>query len=282
MKRLPLFLLALLFTFSLPLPTVAHIYDLNRNEVVTLEEMLADLASVKLVFIGELHDSDPHHRAQLQVIHRLHELGIKVAIGLEMFQAKDQFALDLWSAGELAEDQFLPIYRANWSMWPVYSAIFRYARDKAIPMLGLNLDREITGMIASNGFASLPPDIAEGLPPIRCDIGEDYMVYLKRVMGGHGGSGKQFLHFCEAQVAWDTFMAWRLVKQSEKNPDQVIVTLAGSGHSWRYGIPEQVMRISPLPYRILLPEMPGRIEQGRVGSADGDYLLLGTESGPLH
>lgn len=260
----------------------AHIFDLNNGDYISFEDMMNDLAKVRIIFIGELHDSDAHHRAQLQVIHQLNEMGIDVAIGLEMFQASDQWALDLWSGGELAVDQFMPIYNQNWSMWPVYSSIFRYARDNEIPMVGLNLDREITGMIASNGFAALPPSVAEGLPPIRCDISVEYQEYLRKALGGHGGHGQMFMHFCEAQVAWDTFMAWNLNKYLEENPTKVIVTLAGSGHSWRFGIPEQIDRTSKLSHRILLPEMPGRMEFGNASSKDGDYLLMGTELGPMH
>ncbi|PLX80868.1 MAG: iron-regulated protein [Desulfuromonas sp.] len=260
----------------------AHILDLNKGDYISFEDMMTDLASVRIIFIGELHDSDAHHRAQLQVIHQLKEMGVDVAVGLEMFQASDQWALDLWSEGELAVDQFLPIYNQNWSMWPVYSSIFRYARDNEIPMIGLNLDREVTRMIASNGFASLPPSVAEGLPPIRCDISGEYQEYLRKALGGHGDNGQMFMHFCEAQVAWDTFMAWNLNNYLQANPGKVIVTLAGSGHSWRFGIPEQIERSSKLSHRILLPEMPGRMELGRASSKDGDYLLLGTEAGPMH
>ena len=81
----------------------AHSFDLNRLEVTTLEEMVADLSGVQAVFIGEIHDQASHHAAQLQVVRALHEAGVPVSIGLEMFREDGQAELDRWRAGELEE-----------------------------------------------------------------------------------------------------------------------------------------------------------------------------------
>jgi len=60
------------------------------------------------------------------------------------------------------------------------------------------------------------------------------------------------------------------------------VVLAGNGHAWRYGIPEQLRRRAELSYRILLPEVPGRQDRSNTTGAEGDYLLLGLGQGELH
>jgi hypothetical protein len=61
-----------------------------------------------------------------------------------------------------------------------------------------------------------------------------------------------------------------------------VVVLAGSGHAWKHGIPEQVQRRQESTYRVLLPAIPGRLEPDNVTSDETDYLMIGLEEGPLH
>jgi len=254
----------LLLILLLPLTAGAHILDLHRQRAISFGSVLDDLAGVKVVFVGEMHDSAPHHQAQLQVIRGLVERGVRVVIGLEMFRDNSQQALD------------------NWSMWPAYREIFLYAREQKLTMLGLNLEREIPRQVSKAGFKSLSTEQAGSLPSIRCDVDADYQNYIRKVLGNHAHNGDGFLHFCEAQIVWDAVMADNLLKWINSGEDGVVVVLAGNGHAWRFGIPEQIRRRQEVPLRILLPEVPGRLEAGRVGEKEADYLLLGVDEGPLH
>ena len=268
---------------TVPATAMAHIYRVADGSFVPLQEVLQDLGEARLIFMGELHDNEGHHRAQLQIIRALQEAGLPVAVGLEMVQRDDQLALDAYVTGVWSEEQFLPVFFRNWSMWDKYQAIFRYARDQKIPLVALNVSRNITQQVAQNGFASLSPEQIGELPAgIRCDISPDYEAFIRRALGGHGHGGNKFVHFCEAQMLWDSVMATELLKYLEGNPDRVVVVLAGAGHSWKYGIPEQVQRRRPLPMRILLPEVPGRIEHDKVTVKEADYIMLGLEEAPLH
>lgn len=261
----------------------AHILNVADGEFVSFDEVIEDLRGVRLVFMGELHDNMGHHRAQLQVIRALHDAGAPVAIGLEMFRTDSQKALDRWVAGKMSEQRFLRTYFDNWSMWPAYREIFLEARERKLPLVGLNISREITQRVARSGFASLSPQEVGQLPGrVRCDVDQKYKEYIRRVLGGHVHNNSSFLHFCEAQLLWDTVMADALLDFLETHPNHVVVVLTGSGHAWKYGIPEQIGRETEVPYRVLLPEIPGRIEVDDVTPAEADYLMLGLEEGPLH
>ena len=83
-------------------------------------------------------------------------------------------------------------------------------------------------------------------------------------------------------MLWDTVMAQTLLGYLSEHPGRVVVVLAGSGHAWKFGIPEQIQRRSGVVFRVLLPEVAGRIEPGRIGHEEADYLLLGVAEGPLH
>ena len=70
-------------------------------------------------------------------------------------------------------------------------------------------------------------------------------------------------------------MAWSLLRYLEKNPQATVVVVAGSGHSWKEGIPAQIRSRSELQFRVILPEVPGRIEGGNITVDDTDYVWLG-------
>lgn len=263
-------------------PAAAHILDLTARQYVSFAGMLDDLEQARVVFIGELHDQQSHHAAQLQVISALVERGRKVAVALEMFRAEGQPTLELWSAGLLEEKEFKTIYDDHWSMWPIYRPIFDYARLHRLPLVGLNIARDITRRIATSGFGSLSAEQLAQLDGVTCDVDQRYQDYLRKALGKHASGMDRFNYFCEAQLVWDTVMARHLLDWQQQNPDTLIIVLAGSAHAWRYGIPEQLQRRSELSYRILLPEIPGRTDISNTTSAEADYLLLGVDQGALH
>jgi uncharacterized iron-regulated protein len=278
-------LLILLLAIPLMLtaaPGHAHTLRVADGTYVGFAELIEELRGVRLVFMGEMHDNEGHHRAQLQVVRALKEAGAPLVVGLEMIRRENQGTLDLWVSGKMSEENFLKVYRQNWGLWPVYRDIFHYARQEKVPLLGLNLSRAITQQVARNGFASLSPQQMGELPTVRCDVDARYQEFIRRSLGGHAHNGAQFLHFCEAQMLWDNVMAQTLLDYLARHPDATIVVLAGSGHAWKHGIPEQIRRRREVEMRVLLPEVPGRIDPGNITTAEADYLLMGVDEAPLH
>jgi uncharacterized iron-regulated protein len=212
-------------------------FRISDKALVDLSEVLHDLKNASLVFVGELHDQKDHHELQLAVIRGLNEAGVPVAVGLEMFRAESQVHLDGW-------------------------------------VLGLNVPREITRQVAQGGFTSLTPEQIGELPEVSCDVGSTYMEFIRRSFGQHPHGNTEFTYFCEAQIVWDTAMAWYLLKFLEANPKRTVVVLAGNGHAWKRGIPEQIRRRSSAAYRVILPEEPERLERENVSVDDLDYLWL--------
>jgi uncharacterized iron-regulated protein len=247
---------------------------LSDGKIVTLESIVKDLKGERLVFVGELHSEKEHHDAQLAVIRVLSEAGMQVAIGLEMFRHENQEALDKWIEGMLSEEAFQKIYYDNWTFpWSLYRDIFVYARQNKLPLIGLNVPSEITRQVSREGFASLTEEQIGQLPEVTCDIDEAYMNFVRRVFGAHAHSG-QFTYFCEAQMLWDASMAWYALSYLDKNPEGTLVVLAGSGHAWRRGIPEQVRQRSEVSYKIILPSIPGKTDLKAATIDDSDYIWL--------
>jgi len=259
-------------SFSLGSSAFLRISD---KALLDLSEVLHDLKYASLVFVGELHDQKDHHELQLAVIRGLNEAGVPVAVGLEMFRAENQGHLDGWVQGGMSEHQFKQIYDDNWtSPWNLYRDIFLYARTHSLPMIGLNVPREITRQVAQGGFTSLTPEQIGELPEVSCDVDSTYMEFIRRSFGQHPHGNTEFTYFCEAQIVWDTAMAWYILKFLEANPKHAVVVLAGNGHAWKRGIPEQIRRRSRTTYRVILPEEPERLERENVSVDDLDYLWL--------
>lgn len=272
------FLIAILLIFQAPFFVWGHphLLELSSGQEISKELLFDDLAQAQIIFIGELHGHEGHHRMQLDIIRALQERGAPLAIGLEMFQQDYQGALDKWVAREMEEANFVMVYQQNWSMWPQYRPIYLFARERGIPMVGLNLPREITRQVSRQGFNSLSQEQRRDLEGISCRVDPAYMEFIRRALGGHGHNMQNFTYFCEAQLLWDAVMARNLMRYFEENPDHQVVVLAGSGHSWRHGIPFQLKQLggANISYRVVLPEVPGRIDRRDASAADADYLWL--------
>jgi uncharacterized iron-regulated protein len=282
MKRFRLSLIvSLLIVLSLPVvlcshaPSADRILRVSDGQILSLPDVVKDLEKSQLVFVGELHASESHHKAQLETIRALKEANATVAIGFEMFRRDSQSDIDRWVMGELSEKEFERIYYKNWTYpWPLYKDIFLYAREHKIPMVGLNVPPEVTKQVAREGFASLTPKQRGDLPMVTCRLDPEYLAFIRRSLGMHGHGGMDFTKFCEAQLVWDTAMAWSLLRYLEKNPQATVVVVAGSGHSWKEGIPAQIRGRSELQFRVILPEVPGRIEGGNITVDETDYVWL--------
>jgi|GEM_PF-133157 len=268
-------LVSLLFPAISSADGTYQVLRLSDRQRVSLESIVGELKDARLVFVGELHDQAAHHDVQLAIIRALTETGSQVAVGLEMFRKESQDSLDKWVNGRLSEAAFKDIYYDNWTLpWSLYRDIFVYAQEKALPLVGLNVPPEVTKQVSRQGFASLTDEQLERLPQVSCNIDETYMKFVRRVFGAHVHSGTEFVYFCEAQVVWDTAMAHYALDFLNEHPETTMVVLAGSGHAWRRGIPEQIRRRSEASYKIILPSIPGKTDSETATTEDADYIWL--------
>ena len=252
-----------------------RLFDVVEDKETTLAQVLPRMKQTRVVLVGEFHNLKRHHMAQLQIIRALHESGISLAIGLEMFRAESQHALDSWVSGKMTEEEFQKVYDDNWNFpWPLYSMIFAYARENRIPLVGLNVPRDVTRQVALEGFQSLSMEEKARIPNVTCRVDREYMEFIKRAYGAHAHGRLNFTYFCEAQLVWDKAMAIHALDYLKAHPNASMVLLAGTGHAWKRGIPEQMRQLSELTYTVVLPQISGRIEPGAVDVKDTDYIWL--------
>jgi len=251
------------------------IFHVATGKETPLAQAVPDLTKHRIILVGEHHNRKDHHMAQLRIIQALHESGVPVAVGLEMFRNDSQGALDRWVGGQMTERAFQQAYYDNWTFpWVLYSLIFEYARQMKIPLVGLNVPRAITRQVAERGFQSLSEEQKGKLPDVTCRVDREYMAFIKRAYGAHAHGQLNFTYFCEAQLVWDKAMAISALEYLKANPTFSMVLLAGTGHAWKKGIPEQITQRSKLPITVILPEITGNIEPGIISHKDADYLFL--------
>ncbi len=248
---------------------------LNDRAAIPFDRMVGEASKSRVIVIGETHDSQSHHDLQLKMIRTMHEGGLPLAVGLEMFRAESQEPLDKWWRWGMPTEQFEALYRENWGMpWLLYRDIFLYTRQKRIPLVGLNVPREIIARVAREGYGSLTETERKRLPPgLTCTIDEEYRALIRKTFAEHArASGRSFEHFCEAQMVWDTAMAIHALDYLDKNPGSRIVILAGSVHARKYAIPWQIATMRPdVTVSVILPDPDGK---GGLTVEDADFMVL--------
>jgi uncharacterized iron-regulated protein len=220
--------------------------------VAGLDDLLTRLADKRVVYVGESHDRYEDHLNQLSIIRGLHEQGRSLAIGMEFFQQPFQAALDEFVAGAISEAEFLrrTEYFTRWRFdYRLYRPILRFAREHGIPLIALNLPKEITDQAGDGGIASLSPEQAAQIPT---DMDRDDPAYRERVEAVFAMHPKDedadFEHFLDVQLLWDEGMAERAVAYLRAHPDKTLVVLAGTGHvEYGQGIPQRVARRIEVP-----------------------------------
>jgi uncharacterized iron-regulated protein len=274
--------LALMLAFTLALTVKAHagasITRVSDGKQVTLSQLTSDAERSDLVLIGEAHDDKRHHEIQLALIRALWAKNLPITIGLEMIQADSQQALDDWTDGKLSEPAFQKVYAKNWSLnWALYRDIFLFARDNHIPMIALNIPKELMTKVSRQGYAALSAEERKDLPQgTTCDLNNPHTSFLKDSFEGlfkQVSNGRSFAYFCEAQTLRNSGMAMNMVRYLKLHPGRKIVTLAGVWHAVKNAIPEQLERKgSKLTNTVILPELR-ELNLKNAGPDVVDYMI---------
>lgn len=272
-------ILILVCCTALPASALAGgvITRMSDRQAVSFSQMMTDMEGSDIILIAEEHINSKHHEIQLDVIRSLWAKKIPLAIGLEMFQTDNQRQLDDWIEGRITEESFKTVYAGNWSYdWSLYRDIFIFARENRIPMIALNIPKEIVFKVRKLGFASLTPEERKNLPSgVTCDLNKPQTAFLKKTFEDvfkHEANGKVFAYFCEAQAVRNNGMAMNIANDQKRHPGRKLVALAGIWHAVKHGIPERLAGINGPSYKVILPEI-AELGSRNATSAISDYLI---------
>ncbi len=149
---------------------VGQIVDLRSGELVTVAQLLAELADASIVLLGEKHDNPDHHALQLWLLQALHAQRAQGSVVMEMLTINQQDTVtqvqrDL-RAGTMPQD--LPSeldWHKGWD-WQQYGTLVSYVLERSYPLLAGNLNRD-----ALMGIYRNPPKLT-GTESTRADVTE--------------------------------------------------------------------------------------------------------------
>jgi uncharacterized iron-regulated protein len=254
-----------------PMPAQT-IVDTHTGRSISFDELIGQLAEVRVVYVGERHTDMAQHRIQLKIIQALVDRGRNIRVGMEMFDHTYQHVLDLWSAGDLTWENFLK--RSHWyANWryddALYKDILVYIQQRHLKLIGLNIPFCIPPKIAAGGLDSLSAADRAQLPR-QIDTGNAaHRAYIKEIFTMHHLSGREdFESFYEAQCAWEDGMAQAVADNLD---DAAMVVLAGNGHiTHKFGIPDRAFRRSRASFYTVYLAAPGT----NASKADGDFIWV--------
>ena len=248
---------------------------------IPASEVLAASAQRDVVLLGEQHDVADDHVWQLAMLAALRSVRPQMVIGFEQFPRRAQPVLDAWIAGRLTERQFLEQseWRKVWNFPPeLYLPLFRFARINSIPMIALNVDRELIDAVATKGWDGVPDALKEGVSR-PASASKDYLDMLQRIYNEHPQrDGADFPHFVDSQLTWDRAMADALARSAARgrtDEHPLVVGIIGSGHlRFGYGVRHQLRALGIDNVATLLPVgADSRCEQLGAGIADAVFAI---------
>ncbi|MCB9565917.1 MAG: ChaN family lipoprotein [Myxococcales bacterium] len=141
-----------------------QIYDVRADLWLDEEALMEGLDPVRLVFVGEQHETPPIHELQRWVLEREILRHGDVALGMEHFQADAQSVIDQYLADEIDESTFLSMS----DPWTGYSKYWRQLVEtmKIVdgPVIALNIPDEALDSIYAS-FPQAPIDVFNGWGP---------------------------------------------------------------------------------------------------------------------
>ena len=223
--------------------------------------LMTRMSRQAVVLLGETHGSAAHHVWQVDTLRALHARRPRLVVGLEMLPRSAQPALDAWGRGEISEQQLFE--RTEWQrVWGVpaalYAGIFRFARDQAVPLRALNIERRIVREVSRLGLAAAPAADREGVGD-PAGASTAYRDWLKQMWSAHMPATRQasddaFPRFLDGQLLWDRAMAEALAGALRDHPEALVVGLMGSGHVMHgYGVEHQLRALGVSDVGSLLP-----------------------------
>lgn len=234
MKRLLFIALIILpfFAQSQDLSQHYKIYDVKKQKIISLDDIVADMANANALFFGEEHNDSIGHYLEVTLFKKLAAAyGNKIGLTLEMFHTDVQPVINEYLAGMITEKNFIKEARA-WNNYKDYRPMVEFAKTEGIEVIGGNAAARYSNAVTKNGLevlAKLPANSKQFLPPNAIDTLTGR--YYEKFIGLLGGHGMGAMKVYQTQNFWDATMAWSIAKFAKANKDKKVLQVNGRFHS---------------------------------------------------
>ncbi len=233
----------------------------DMPEVVSMDEMVKDLAGYDVVFVGEAHGHIANHIVQSKVLAGLYKLHPDMAVSMEQFERSSQNVVDDYLADTIGEETLIHDGKAWEHYRQSYRPLVEFAKAHKLPVIAAEVPGNLVSCVGERGpdfLASLQGEprkwIAQTLHTEDGDYKDKFYQFLSAA-AGHSVSDpnesesdkarKKFNRFA-AQVARDDTMAESIATHLQAHPGRKIMHINGSFHSAALlGTPERVKLRQP-------------------------------------
>ncbi|MEL6673064.1 MAG: ChaN family lipoprotein [Bacteroidota bacterium] len=223
------------------------IYDVASQEEISLDQLIAHMSEVDVLFFGEEHNDSLGHNLQDSLYQMLLGKYGTVTLSMEMFETDCQQVLDEYLADYITESKLIKDARAWNNYAEDYKPMVDRAKRKGQVVIAANAPRRYVNLVSRRGLSALetlPKSAQQYLPPL--PIYTDDEAYYQRFLDAMGGSGHGMgdnIYF--AQCTWDASMAYQIFRHWKKHKKEKIFHLNGRFHTdYQQGTMKQLKEMS--------------------------------------
>ena len=227
---------------------------------------MEDLVAVDIIYIGEVHTLERHHRLQREIVEGLCRRNRALILGLEQMEARSQRDLERYGRGDIGFDDLARVtgWERQWGNYADYRELLETARACGVALYALNAKTETVRTVGRSGMASLPGEDRERLSGMDFTADPLYERYIKTMLNVHAFARPENIHFMyEAQMLRDETMAQAIASAiGAHGKTRTAVVIAGSTHfAYGLGVPSRVRRrLGGLRDRIVLLSDSGDLQ----------------------
>ncbi len=271
----------------------------GEGQVAQLDDIVARMGGVYVVFLGERHDDPTAHALQLSLLqaaqHEYRETR-RVVLGMEMFESDVQPVLNEYLSGHIREIDFLKAARPWGNYETDYRPLVEFAKEYGVDVVGTNAPARYVSLARRRGLTALdslmsswltlPHDLPiTGISHLIAPPSSTYEAKFKaemEEMGAHGGMpGMPSVEdMLVAQNLRDATMAF-WIKRNLGTPPTLLLHVNGSFHSANWlGIPEHLMpELAAVPM-LVVTMIPSEDINTPPEPSDDDFIIL-TDEGEI-
>ena len=211
----------------------AAVYE-KGGEYTNYDKVADKIKDSDIILFGELHNNAFAHWAELELTKLMYkEIGNKLMIGMEMFEADDQMLID---------EYFNDLYPTNnfedeAKIWKNYSTdykpILEFCKKNKIEFVATNVPRRYAAFVSRNGLeklSTLSPEALKYIAPLPVEFDSTLKGYKE--MKGMPVHNKDIKYLAEAQAVKDATMAHFIAKRIKSG--MKFLHFHGSYHSNDY------------------------------------------------
>ena len=208
------------------------IYDVKKQRIINLDDIVNDLAKANVLFFGEEHNDSIGHYLEASLFKKMAiAYPGKAALTMEMFHTDVQPVINEYLNGLINEKNFIKEARA-WNNYKDYRPMIEEAKLNKLDVIGANAATRYSNAVTKSGLEVLftfPKASKNFIAPLPIDTATGrYLDKFTETLGGHSMGGMKVY---QTQNFWDATMAWSIAKYIKANKDKKVMHVNGRFHS---------------------------------------------------